>query len=266
MATHLLRTVTRPGGLACASLSGPALLSPPMLRAPLLTLATLNDEEGSREVDLEPSVFGAQVRPDLLHRAVRFHRNSMRQGTAMAKNRAEVAHSTRKVRPQKGTGASRTGDSRMPHWVGGGVAHPPRPRDFSHDLPRQVRQQALRVALSARFADQRLGVLEDLTVASGKTRELARVLRDTGVLQLKATGLPELGAPTLPDRVSRLLFVGDVDELDAAENFKLACGNLKFVSLINRFDLCTYALLYHDRVFLTERIAKQLNVMYKREN
>ena len=263
---ELLKTVSNPGGLGIAFQTGMHLLNPPALMAPVYQLPTLSRWESSREVACEPSVFGTQVRLDLLHRVSRWERNNWRQGTAMAKKRGETRHSTRKVRPQKGTGSARAGDSRMPHWVGGGVAHPPRPRDFTHDLPRQVRQQGLRVALSARFADQKLLVLEDLLLESPKTALLHELLVESGLPMLDPLGDAASGAAAAPNRPSRLLFVGDEQEIEEAENFRRAADNLKYVNVITRNQLHAFSLLYHDRVLLTERVVKQLNVLYKRIN
>nr|POF14222.1 54s ribosomal protein yml6, mitochondrial [Quercus suber] len=99
------------------------------------------------------------MRKDILHKAVIFEGDRTRQGTAASKHRSAVHGSGKKVRPQKGTGSARLGDKKSPSIAGGGVAHGPRPRDFSTELPRKLYDIAWRTALSYRFRMGQLTVL-----------------------------------------------------------------------------------------------------------
>lgn len=119
---------------------------------------------------LPADVFGAPVRPDILHRVVIWQQAKARAGTGAAKNRAAVRGGGRKPWKQKGTGRARAGSIRSPLWVGGGKAHPPVPRSFETGCNKRVRRLALAGALSARAAEGRLLVVEggDLG-ADGKT-------------------------------------------------------------------------------------------------
>ncbi|KAK0565298.1 54S ribosomal protein yml6, mitochondrial [Tilletia horrida] len=110
-------------------------------------------------VPLSSHVFGTAPRSDVLHSAVVYYLDSLRAGTASTKTRGEVAYSGRKLRPQKGSGRARLGTRGNPLLKGGGVAHGPKPRDFSTKLPRRVRELALRSALSARWRNNDLHVI-----------------------------------------------------------------------------------------------------------
>src|SRR5215471_13367634 len=100
------------------------------------------------DLELADEVFGAEVKEHLFYEVVKAQLASKRQGTAAAKNRSAVSGSTKKLYKQKGTGRARHGSIRAPVFVGGGQAHPPRPRDWSYRPPRKVRGAALRSALS----------------------------------------------------------------------------------------------------------------------
>src|SRR5207302_4557495 len=99
-------------------------------------------------VDLADEVFATEVKEHLFYEVVKAQLASKRQGTQCAKNRAAVSGSTKKIYKQKGTGRARHGSLRAPVFVGGGQAHPPRPRDWGYQPPRRVRAAALRSALS----------------------------------------------------------------------------------------------------------------------
>lgn len=102
-------------------------------------------------LSLQRRIFGAEGRPDLIHRVDRWYRAGIRAGTACTKTRAEVRGSNAKGRPQKGSGRARIGCKRAPHLRKGGVSHGPKPRSFEHSLNKKVRRCAMRVALSAKY-------------------------------------------------------------------------------------------------------------------
>jgi large subunit ribosomal protein L4 len=122
---------------------------------------------------LDPTVFNHPIRRDILHLCVVHHLDSLRQGTASTKTRGEVRGSGRKIRPQKGLGAARLGGRQSPMLRGGGVAFGPKPRDFSTKLPRKVIQMGMRVALSAKVKENKLGLVEKHDWPNGKTNSLA---------------------------------------------------------------------------------------------
>src|SRR5678815_1570369 len=123
-------------------------------------------------VDLADEVFATDVKEQLFYEVVRAQLASKRQGTAAAKNRSAVSGSTKKLYKQKGTGRARHGSIRAPVFVGGGQAHPPRPRDWSYRPPRQVRIGALRSALSKFAKEGNLIVVDKLELKEIKTKGL----------------------------------------------------------------------------------------------
>jgi len=109
------------------------------------------------KIKLPEFIFGVKVRPDLLHRMVRWQRNKKRLGLAKGKTRSEVKGSSRKMYQQKGTGRARASTIRNPIRKGGGKAHPPRgPRDYSFKVNKKVRRLALKSALAIKFAKKQV--------------------------------------------------------------------------------------------------------------
>src|ERR1700752_3418358 len=123
-------------------------------------------------IDLADEVFGTEVKEHLFYEVVKAQLASKRQGTQCAKNRSAVSGSTKKLYKQKGTGRARHGSIRAPVFVGGGQAHPPRPRDWSYEPPRRVRALALTSALSKFGKEGRLLVVDRFELAEVKTKAL----------------------------------------------------------------------------------------------
>jgi large subunit ribosomal protein L4 len=143
--------------------------------APLLDAAG----EKSQDVSLEESVFGADVKPHLVHETVRAELNADRSGTRGLKSRGLVSGGRSKPWRQKGTGRARAGTSRAPHWTGGGVAFQPRTQ-FGVKVNRKVRRSALRGALSSHVANGTLGVLDASAFDAPSTRRAAELLDGWG--------------------------------------------------------------------------------------
>ncbi|KAF9118686.1 54S ribosomal protein L4 mitochondrial [Mortierella sp. 14UC] len=131
-------------------------------------------------IQLQRKVFGAPLRKDILHRVVVWQRDAERQGTQSTKSRGEVSGTTRKAAPQKGRGAARVGSLRTPQRRGGGLAFGPKPRDHSSELPRKVQDMGLRIALSTKFAQDQLVIVDDLSLDSHKTRQFEAIQRRHG--------------------------------------------------------------------------------------
>lgn len=127
-------------------------------------------------VELPPSIFEAPVNVDLMHQAYVRQMANARLGTHSTKSRSEVAGGGRKPWRQKGTGRARQGSTRAPQWVGGGKVHTPKPRDYTLDMPRQMRRAALRSALSAKAASSGIVVINELVISEPKTRLMAQAL------------------------------------------------------------------------------------------
>ncbi len=140
----------------------------------------------TEELQLLDSVFNVEPNMDLLYRYVDMQLNNRRQGTASTKTRAEVRGTTKKPFPQKHTGRARQGSLKGPHQRHGGVAFGPKPRDWSTRLNKKMKQLALKSALSVRFREGNLLVLEDLKMEQPKTKGLLKILQTLGLHETKS--------------------------------------------------------------------------------
>src|ERR1700739_209052 len=128
------------------------------------------------QVELADAVFSAKVNPHLLHEASRWYMREIRRGTHKVKEKSEVSGAGRKLWKQKGTGRARVGSIRSPLWRHGGTVHGPRPRSYSYALPKKMLLGALRSALSAKLADEKLTIVDGWTLESHKTQSLLATL------------------------------------------------------------------------------------------
>ena len=128
------------------------------------------------EVELSENVFGIEPNEPVVHQVVVALLANKRQGTRGAKTRAEVRGGGKKPWRQKGTGRARSGSSRSPVWVGGGVVFAPKARDFSQKVNKKVRNLAMRSVFSAKAADQELRVVDALALEAPKTKEMVKAL------------------------------------------------------------------------------------------
>ena len=130
----------------------------------------------SKSVTLEAEVFGAEVKPHLVHETVRAELNDARSATRGGKSRGLVAGGRSKPWRQKGTGRARAGSTRAPHWTGGGMAFPPNNRNFTSKVNRKSRKAALRSALSAHAQAGTLGVVGSGSLEEPSTKAAAELL------------------------------------------------------------------------------------------
>ena len=143
-------------------------------------------------VSLPASIFEANINRDLMHQALVRQLANRRRGTHHTKSRSEVRRTGAKWYRQKGTGRARHGSRRAPIFVGGGVAHGPRPRSYEQEMPRKMRRAALRSALSAKASNGDIVVLDALEMAEPKTKEMVGIL---GGLTGSASTLVLIGEP-----------------------------------------------------------------------
>lgn len=128
-------------------------------------------------MELSDDVFNVEVKSAVLHDVVKMQLAKRRSGTACVKNRSDVKGSTRKLFRQKGTGRARRGDIKSPLLRGGGVVFGPHPRSYAYDLPKKVRQLALKMALSSKLKNNSLKVLDDLAMDGIKTKNFVAVMQ-----------------------------------------------------------------------------------------
>lgn len=143
------------------------------MQVPVRNMA--GDQVGT--IELPPDIFEVEVNTGLMHQAYVRQMANARLGTHKTKTRGEVNRTKAKWYRQKGTGRARHGSRSAPIFVGGGVAHGPQPRDYSKDMPRKMRRQALRCALSALAADDQIVVVDTLALDSPKTKAMSEALQ-----------------------------------------------------------------------------------------
>jgi large subunit ribosomal protein L4 len=188
-------------------------------------------------VSLDHNVFGNKPRLDLIQRVVVWQLAKKRAGTAKVKTRGEVRGGGKKPLPQKGTGRARQGSIRAPHFRGGGVVHGPRGnKDYSYTLPKKVRSLGLRAALTVKYSQGDLHIVDSLSMENHKTKSLLRLLE---LHQFKS-----------------VLFVDCGDFIDT--NIALASQNLKDVDVLPTCGLNVYSVLKRDTLVLTIGAVKLL--------
>jgi large subunit ribosomal protein L4 len=187
------------------------------------------------EIDLSDEVFGAEVKEHLFQEVTRAQLASRRSGTAAAKERAAVRGSSAKIYKQKGTGRARHGPIRAPIFVGGGRAHPPKPKDWGERPPRRVRMGALRSALSLLVKEGRLIVVDNMDLGEIKTKKLAGVLD-----ALEAS--------------SKTLVIDDKNN----ENVRLSVRNMRDNQFLPPEGVNVYDLLRHDHLVVSKEAAKAI--------
>ena len=198
------------------------------------------DNEDAGAMSLADEVFALAVRPDILHRMVRWQLAKRQASTHKTKERNEIRGSTAKIYRQKGTGRARHGNRKAPIFVGGGVAFGPRVRSHAHKLPKKVRRLALKTALSAKQAEGKLIVLENVKIDAPKTGGLAR--------QLAALGWTSV-------------LVIDGSRVDS--NFQRAAANLPGVDVLPCQGANVYDILRRDTLVLTKAAVEALEARLK---
>ncbi len=197
------------------------------------------------KVSLPVEIFGAKINKPLMAQAVKVYLLNQRQGTVSTKTRGEVAGSTRKIYRQKGTGRARHGGIRAPIFVKGGVAHGPKPKDYEATLSKNMKRAALFAALSAKYQDGVIKLVDGLTNIGQKTRVMAALLKGMEV-----------------DESSRLLLITSKD----LPNISRAGRNLEGVRIVAADRLNTYEVLKSkDLVFMKEAIDTLQKTFLKHE-
>ena len=128
--------------------------------------------------DADNYVWDAKNNEDLLHQVVTTQQANQRLGTHSTQTRGNVSYSTKKLRPQKGTGNSRQGSARSSIRVGGGVAHGPHPRSYRKRLPKKMKRQALRIALSNKYRSKDVQVIDKFVFKEPNTKEVVKVIEN----------------------------------------------------------------------------------------
>lgn len=201
----------------------------------------LYDMSGAQigEVELNDSIFGIEPNEAVLYDFVKMQMANKRVGTASVKTRAEVSGGGRKPFRQKGTGRARAGSIRSPLWRGGGIVFGPQPRDYSYRLPRKVRRLALKSALSSKFKNDSIIVVDALTFEAPKTKLMVETLQKLNV-----------GKKAL------------VVTADGDQNVVKSARNIPGVKPLRADFVNVYDLLHYDTLLITKDAVARLEEVY----
>ena len=190
-------------------------------------------------MELAERVFGAEINAAVLHAAVRAYLLNQRQGTQSTLTRTEVSGGGRKPWRQKGTGRARQGSTRSPQWTHGGVALGPKPRSYRTDMNKKTKRVALFSALSAKVAEGKLIVVDEIACDTYKTKIMVNMLSALGV-------------------DNRALIV-----LDAVNPYTIkSCANIERVETTQANTLNVYEIMKADKMVITAAAVKKLEEVY----
>ncbi len=190
----------------------------------------IKGKDTGRKVQLSDSVFGIEPNKHAVYLDVKQYLANQRQGTHKAKERAEVAGSTRKIKKQKGTGTARAGSAKNPLFKGGGTVFGPRPRSYSFKLNKSLKRLARKSAFSLKLKESNIIIVEDFTFDTPNTKSFISILNDLGLENKKS-----------------LFVLGDSNK-----NVYLSSRNLKASSVVTNSELSTYAILNANNLVLLE--------------
>ncbi|MEC4049727.1 50S ribosomal protein L4 [Flavobacterium sp. SUN046] len=190
----------------------------------------INGKETGRKVQLSDAVFAIEPNNHAVYLDVKQYLANQRQGTHKAKERAEVAGSTRKIKKQKGTGTARAGSKKSPVFKGGGTIFGPRPRSYSFKLNKALKRLARKSAFSLKAKESNLIVVEDFNFETPNTKNFISILKALGLENKKS-----------------LFILGDSNK-----NVYLSSRNLKASNVVTNSELSTYAILNANNLVLLE--------------
>jgi large subunit ribosomal protein L4 len=197
------------------------------------------DKNKVGSVVIDPDIFESPVKEHLLHAVVRWQLANRRSGTASTKTRGEVRGGGRKPWKQKHLGRARQGSIRSPQWRKGAVVFGPRPRDWSYDIPKKVRRQALKSALSVKHGDGKLFIIREFNLPEISTKSVAEFIKR---FELDKT----------------LILINDRNE-----NLRRSVRNIKNLKILNTDGLNVYDLLRFDFLVITEDSLLRLQEVFR---
>lgn len=230
--TSILTPGSSDSGFPSNLLSRKAVITPErdigLLQDLVIPVTNFQNEDKGFMV-LAGDVFDVPIRKDIIHRVVRWQLAKRQQGTHSTKTISEVSGTGRKPWKQKGTGRARHGTLRGPQFRGGATMHGPKPRSHAFKLNKKVRRLGLKIALSARAAEGKLVVFEDLELPTHKTKNIVNYFKQM-------------------ENTKKLLMVdgGPIDE-----KLKLATQNLHYVNVLPSIGLNVYSILLHDTLMMS---------------
>ena len=205
----------------------------------MATVSVLNtDGKEVEKLELSDKIFGVEINENIVHKAVVAHLAAKRQGTQSALTRSEVSGGGRKPWRQKGTGHARQGSIRAPQWTGGGVVFAPKPRDYSQKINKKEARLALFSALTSKVQDNKLIVVDELSMEAPKTKSFVTILGNLNA--------------------EKALVVTE----DANKNVVLSARNIPNVKTEARAAINVYDILKYDSLVITKDAVKALEEVY----
>lgn len=190
------------------------------------------------EIQLNESIFGAEVSVEAMHQVVLAQLANKRQGTQSAKTRAEVRGGGIKPWRQKGTGRARQGSIRAPQWIHGGIVFAPKPRDYRVSVPKSMRRVAMKSALTSKVQDNEMIVLESLAFDAPKTKEMVKVLN---AFETKKT----------------LIVVAESNE-----NVYKSARNIPGIAVVPVNNINVYDILKYENLMITKDAVSKIEEVY----
>lgn len=203
------------------------------------TLKVYNTERKEvGEIQLNESIFGAEVSVEAMHQVVLAQLANKRQGTQSAKTRAEVRGGGIKPWRQKGTGRARQGSIRAPQWIHGGIVFAPKPRDYRVSVPKSMRRTAMKSALTSKVNDNEMIVLESLSFEAPKTKAVVNMLN---AFEAKKT----------------LIVVAESNE-----NVYKSARNIPGVAVVPVNNINVYDILKYENLMITKEAVSKIEEVY----
>lgn len=206
-----------------------------MAKVTILNMA--GAEAGS--IELKDDIFGIEVNQYAVHEVIKNYLANQRQGTQSAKTRAEVRGGGKKPFRQKGTGRHRQGSSTDPSQVGGGVVFAPKPRDYRYTVPKKIRRLAMKSALSSKVEEKEIIVLDSLTFAAPKTKDMIKMLENVKAAK------------------KALIVMADKDE-----NVIKSAANIPGVKTTLVSTMNVYEIIHHTSFIITKDAINKIEEVY----
>ena len=204
-----------------------------------LSVLNIKGEDTGKKVTMSEEIFGIEPNEHAIYLDVKLYLANQRQGTHKSKERAEINHSTRKIKRQKGTGGARAGSIKSPVFIGGGRIFGPRPRNYTFKINRKVKTLARISALSAKAKGDAISVLEAFTFDAPKTKSYLTVLNSLSLVNTKT-----------------LLILSEVDTNVYLSSRNVPKAKVTTVDLVNTYDL-----MNADRLLISESALSNLETL-----
>lgn len=199
------------------------------------------DNKKIKDIDLDKQIFGLELKEEIIYRMVRYQLAKRRSGNHKTKGISEISGTTKKPFKQKGTGNARQGSKRSPQMRGGAVIFGPQVRSHAHKLPKKIRSLALKIALSKKFSDGKIKIINEAKIKDIKTASLKNKIKKLGI--------------------SSALFISG-EKID--NNFFLASRNIPNIDFLSINGINVYTILKREYLIIAEEALQSLNKRFEK--